>query len=401
MSTASWIATAAALACSLAAPLPAQDGTAPPPSYGSSANDALGRTQPISGFERPLMLSKVVLDDGAPPSEPVAIYMSCSGRKVPKGYTSLKGTFSIDLTDRRDPTFTDASVSTRPGPAANDDPTPFKGSDDSLAAPVSGLGRFNFFGCALEIELSGYRSGSIELGNRTESDNPDLGTIVLRRLEGVEGTAISVTTLAAPKKARKAYERAFKELHKKKPKHENVERELNKAVAEHATFAAAWALLGEVRLGRNDLGRNDKAAAREAFERAAESDPKYLKPLHPLLKMALEDQRWDDVVRFAEKILRLNPLAVEVRFSQAVAQLNLGQMDAAEQSVLALQSSDAANRLPHSYHLLGTILARKGQFEPAAAAFRTYLEAQPNSPAAAELRQQLAQWESVGAIQPR
>ena len=159
MSPVRCIATAAALACSLAAPLPAQDGTAPPPSYGSSANDALGRTQPISGFERPLMLSKVVLDDGAPPSEPVAIYMSCSGRKVPKGYTSLKGTFSIDLTDRRDPTFTDASVSTRPGPAANDDPTPFKGSDDSLAAPVSGLGRFNFFGCALEIELSGYRSG--------------------------------------------------------------------------------------------------------------------------------------------------------------------------------------------------------------------------------------------------
>ena len=397
MSTSRWIATAATLASLLAAPLPAQDGTAQPPSYGSSANDPLGGSQPISGFERPLMLSgKVVLDDGAPPSEPVAIYLSCSDRKVPKGYTSLKGTFSIDLTDRRDPTFTDASVSTRLGPAANDDPTPFKGADDSLAAPVSGLGRFNFFGCALEIELSGYRSGSIELGNRTESDNPDLGTIVLRRLEGVEGTAISLTTLSAPKKARKAYEKAFKELRKKKPKHENVERELNKAVAEHPTFAAAWALLGELR-----LRRNDKPAARDAFEKAAEADPKYLKPLNPLLKMALEDQRWNDAVRFAEQILRLNPFAAEVRFSQAVAQLNLGQMAAAQKSVLALQSADAAGRFPHSYHLLGTILARKGEFEPAAAAFRTYLEAQPNSPGAAELRQQLAQWESVGAIQPR
>ena len=234
------------------------------------------------------------------------------------------------------------------------------------------------------------------MGNRTESDNPDLGTIVLRRLEGVEGTAISLTTLSAPKKARKAHEKAFKELRKKKPKHENVERELNKAVAEHPTFAAAWALLGEVR-----LERNDKPAAREAFERAAEADPKYLKPLNPLLKMALEDQRWDDAVRFAEKILRLNPFATEVRFSQAVAQLNLGQMDVAEQSVLALQSADAAGRFPQSFHLLGTILARKGEFEPAVAAFRTYLEAQPNSPAAAALRQQLAQWESVGAIQPR
>ena len=121
----------------------------------------------------------------------------------------------------------------------------------------------------------------------------------------------------------------------------------------------------------------------------------------PLLKMALEDQRWDDAVRFAEHILRLNPFATETRFSQAVAQLNLGQVDAAEQSVLALQSGDAANPFPHSYHLLGTILARKGQFEPAAAAFRAYLKAQPNSSAAAALRQQLDQWESVGAIQPR
>ena len=295
-----------------------------------------------------------------------------------------------------DPAFTDASVSTRPGPAANDDPTPFKGTDDSLAAPVSGLGRFNFFGCALEIELPGYRSASVELGNRTESDNPDLGTIVLRRMEGVVGTAISVSTLSAPKKARKAYEKAFKELRKKKPKHEKVEHELNKAVAEHPTFAAAWALLGEIR-----LQRGDKAAAREAFENAAEADARYLKPLNPLLKMALGEQRWEDAVQFTQRILELNPFGLEVRFSQAVAQLNLGQMDAAEKSVLLLQSADIDGRFPHSYHLLGTVLARKGEFEKAATAFRTYLEVQPSSPGAEELRQQLAQWESVGAIQPR
>lgn len=397
MSRAHWIALAAALACFVAASLPGQEGTAQPPAYGSSVDGHFGGSQPISGFERPLMLSgKVVLDDGAPPPEPVAIYMSCGGRKVPKGYASIKGTFSIDLTGRRDLTFTDASVSERPGPAANDDPTPFKGVDDSLAAPVSGLGRVNFFGCALEVELSGYRSESIELGYRTESDSPDLGTIVLRRMGGVEGTTIRMTTLSAPKKARKAYKKAFKELRKKKPKYEKVERELSRAVAEHPTFAAAWVLLGEVR-----QQRNDKAAAREAFEKAAASDPTYLKPLTPLLKMALEDQRWNDAVRFAEHILRLNPFATKARFSQAVAQLNLGQVDAAEQSVLALQSGDAANRSPHSYHLLGTILARKGQFEPAAAAFRSYLKARPNSPAAAALRQQLDQWESVGAIQPR
>ena len=390
MSRAHYIAAAVALVCFVAASIPGQQSAERPPGYGSSVGET------FSGTEQPVMLSgKVVLDNGSSPPEPVAIYLSCGGRKVPKAQTSMKGTFSIDLSNSRDATFIDAGVSTRSGPAANVDPTPFKGVDDSLAAPVSGLGRFNFFGCALEAELSGYRSESIELGGRTESDSPDVGTIVLRRMAGVEGTAISLTTLSAPKNARKAYKKSLDEHRKKNSDHEKVERELSKAVAEYPAFAAAWALLGEVR-----LQRSDKAAAQQAFEKAAEADSKYLKPLTQLLKMALEDQRWNDVVRFAEQILRLNPFATETRFSQAVAQLNLGHVDAAEQSVLALQAADSANQFPDSYHLLGTILARKGQFEPSAAAFRAYLEAKPNSAAAVELQQQLEQWESVGAIQP-
>jgi tetratricopeptide (TPR) repeat protein len=380
--------------------LPAQ--TQGPGSSGEAGdNDSFGTTlgQGSLPFEQTLMLSgKVLLDDGTPPGEPVTVYMACGGGREPRGRTSLKGTFTIDLSDRNNLMVGDASVS-RPreaGAAANEDPTPFAGADDSLAAPASGLSRFNLFGCRLEAELAGYQSSPVELGNINPRGNPNVGTITMRRREGVAGNAISVTTLSAPKKARKAYEKAFKELRKKKPNGANAERELLKAVAEYPEFAAAWNMLGRIK-----LTQKDKAGAYEAFEKAVSADASYIAPYSPLLQMAIQDQRWDDAVWLCETMLKLNPFASEARYFLAVARFNKGDMEAAERAVRDLQAGEGVNEHPHSYHLLGAILAKKGEWEPAAAALRSYLEAQPDSPLAATVKEQLAQWEEVGAVQPR
>ena len=76
-------------------------------------------------------------------------------------------------------------------------------------------------------------------------------------------------------------------------------------------------------------------------------------------------------------------------------------MDSAESAVRELQAGGGGNRYPHSYHLLGAILAKKGEWEQAAMALRSYLEAAPGSPLAVSVEEQLAQWEKLGAIQPR
>ncbi|MDA1314379.1 MAG: hypothetical protein O2968_13645 [Acidobacteria bacterium] len=236
-------------------------------------------------FEHTLLLTgKVLMDDSTPPAEPVTVYMVCGGRREPRGHTSLKGSFSIDLSDRSNLLVGDASVSrpTETGPAANQDPTPFAGADDSLAAPASGLSRFNLFGCRLEAELAGYESSPIELGNVNPRGNSNLGTITLKRREGVQGTAISVTTLAAPKKARKAYEKAFNETRKKEPNLTKAAADLVKAVTEYPKFAAAWNMLGRIK-----LDQNDRAGAYEAFERAVSGDASYIAPYSPLLQMAI------------------------------------------------------------------------------------------------------------------
>ena len=60
--------------------------------------------------------------------------------------------------------------------------------------------------CELRANVAGFTSDTIDLFNRRTADNMDVGTIVLHRLAGVEGTSISVTSMMAPKAAKKAYE---------------------------------------------------------------------------------------------------------------------------------------------------------------------------------------------------
>jgi hypothetical protein len=65
----------------------------------------------------------------------------------------------------------------------------------------------DLIGCEIRAALPGFRSDLVNLIGRRSFDNPDVGTIVLHRLGNVEGTTISVTSLRAPKDARKAFEK--------------------------------------------------------------------------------------------------------------------------------------------------------------------------------------------------
>lgn len=372
--------------------VPGQSRTTDP--FGSSRQQQ--QQQRMPDFQRPVFLSgKVMMEDGTPPPEPVTIERVCNGRPFPEGYTDSKGRFSIQLGGDRTLAMTDASVSGSEasgfggGAFSND---PFSTSSGSLGGADS-MGRVNLVGCELRAVLAGYQSDSVELGRRSVFDNPNVGTITLRRLGNVEGTSISMTTLAAPKDAKKAYEKAFKETQKKKPNLERASKELEKAVEEYPEYAAAWHLLGRVRIS---LDQNE--GAREAFEKAVEADSKYLNPYGPLVRMALQDGRWDDAAQLSNRVLQLDPYQTEFQYYHAVSSYNMGRIEAAEKSVMAVQSSKDAHRFPETMQLLGMIHARQGKFQTAADEFRSFLTAQPNSPMAGQIQQQLTEWEALGVI---
>ncbi|MDA1316001.1 MAG: hypothetical protein O2968_21980 [Acidobacteria bacterium] len=197
-----------------------------------------GASSGIADFQRPVIVSgKVLLDDGTAPPDPVKIERVCSGQAVPEGFTDGKGRFTIELGADSAATMTDASVPTAAdgnigGGFLQD---PFGG----VGTTSGGLGRVNPLGCELRAELAGYESDAISLGRRTTMSHPDVGTIVLRRKQDVQGTAISVTSLEAPKKARKMYENARKEVFKKEPDFKKAMAQLEETVATYPEFAAA------------------------------------------------------------------------------------------------------------------------------------------------------------------
>jgi Flp pilus assembly protein TadD len=367
--------------------------------FGRMGQQQQGLNQPE--FQRPIFLSgQVMLADGTPPGEPATIERVCWGHRRPETYTDSKGRFSFQLGDKHSLAFADASTS----PASDD---AFGGAGfnsggfDSQANPgapqVSAFGRVDLSGCELRAVLPGYRSESVQLNQRSIFDKPDIGVIILHRIAKGQGISVSATSLAAPKQARKAYEKALKELRKrdaKSRKPKKAIKELEKAVAEYPEYAAAWTLLGRTRLAVNDT-----EGAREAFDKATKADPKYLSPYIPLLRMELNEERWAEVNLVSERLLSLNPHMTEVQFYRAVAAFNLGKMDLAEDLALGIQSGEGGKKFAGTHRLLGMIHARQGNFPLAATAYRDFLAAQPMGPTAKDLRRQLTEWEALGVIQ--
>lgn len=340
---------------------------------------------------------RVLMEDGGPPSEPVTIERICPGYSLTEGYTDRKGQFSFQIHSGSE-TSSDFLRGSVPS-AASSGAAPDTSTGMRMASQSNHLFRLDadasLRDCRLEASLSGYRTAAVEFGGRDFGDMWKLGTLVLRRLANVEGTSISFTTLAAPKKARQSFDKAFKELRRKKPNEAKAGRELESAVGEYPKFAAAWNLLGQCR-----LRADDRPGAREAFEKSIEIDPKYIAPYLPLMRMAVHDGAWRPANELAIVVLKLNPFITEARYLSAISHFGLGEFVEAEQAArLVLQAQDAG-RFPQNHYLLGTIYTSRKDYPSAANHLRAYLASQPPTPATDEVRRRLREWEMLGVIPP-
>ncbi len=362
-----------------------------------SSNDPFsqqGRTDPFADRARPIFLSgQVLTDDGQPPAESVIIECVCNGNVRPEGYTDHKGRFSFQLGGDSTLAMSDASVGggrLSGGPALGQSPF---GNNSGIRS--TGMGGVDLSGCELRASLPGYTSDVISLGIRRVMDNPDVGIIVLHSIAGVVGNVVSVTTLAAPKKADKAYQSGLREMRKKKPNYKKGAEQFEKAVAEYPEFAAAWSALGDAK-----MAMQDEAGAKEAFSKSIEADPKYLKPFNPLLQMALRQQDWTALEQLGSRYLELNPNQMQLQFYVAVAAINNGNPQKAEETVRAIRASDNRDSFPQSHQIMGLIHSQRGEFVKAATEYRAFLAKQPDSNGAARLKKQLNEWEVLGVIEP-
>lgn len=334
-------------------------------------------TTPDASIQPVFVSGKVLLQGGGALPEPVPIERVCNSVSRREGYTDTKGQFEFQL--GLNTTFQDASESdSRITPAS----TPRPGGSASRRP-------LDLTGCELRAVLAGYQS-SVVILRLTGGDTwqYEVGTIFLKRLGNAPGTTISVTSMAAPKDAMRAYEKAQKATAEKP---EEAEKYLTKAVEIYPQFAAAWTLLGDIHRQRNEFD-----AARTDYARAAAADPQFVNPTYGLTVIAMQEKKWDEAVRLSDQVLKLNagafPLAY---FFSAAANYNLQKFEAAEDSARKFKALDTQHAHPDVCLLLSYVLSRKQDYAGAAHEIRDYLAAAPNSPDAEQLKADAKRYEDL------
>jgi tetratricopeptide (TPR) repeat protein len=230
--------------------------------------------------------------------------------------------------------------------------------------------------CPVTIRLSGYRKNQAVLRNGA--------VIVMKRPGSYANPTVSLTTLEAPEDARKAFEKGVAAMVGKK--WAPAQMEFERAVAAYPEYAPAWAALGEVL-----VEQSQPQPARQAFERAVKSDSKFAPAWAQLARLAADEGRMQDAFAAAERALQLDATGFPgVYVSQAMADLALQRLDAAEKSARRAVALDTFHEIPLAERVLGSVLAAKGDREGAIQHWQKYLEMSPHAGDAEEVRKQIA-----------
>jgi tetratricopeptide (TPR) repeat protein len=309
----------------------------------------------------PIFLTgRVVLDDGTPPPDPVGIERVCHGAVRAAGYTDSKGLFSIPF-------------GMSPGPNTK-----------------RGFGELDLSVCDLRASLEGYKSDEVSLAGRQEMDNPDVGTLVLHRYTHGEGNTVSSTSLVAPKEAANALRRGREAA--RKEKWDEARKQFEKAVQIYPKYASAWC-----ELGRTLEELQDESGAWNAYQRAIASDERFIPPYVRVADLDLKRHDWAGAIETADHVVKLDPLDFpSVYLYRSFAQFSLQDLEGAEKSARQVLDLDKGHRYPAADHLLGLLLALRGDLSGAAVHLRAYLRLAPNAPDAAVARVQLAGIEQSG-----
>lgn len=225
----------------------------------------------------------------------------------------------------------------------------------------------SFSGCTAEGILPGFRSDRLTVSKQAANE-PNLGTIVLHRSDGVKATIISITESTAPKDARKAFEKARTALQAQKM--DDASKELHKAVQLYPQYADAW-----YELGRIDEKTSVAEAARNDYNQAIAADPQLLPPYQSLMRLAERAQNWQELADVSERSLNLAPHDFpEGWYFNALGNYRLGKKDVAEKSARQGLAEDPAHILPGLEQLLGVMLYEKGKYAEALEHFNNCLK---------------------------
>ena len=343
----------------------------------------------IQSTERAIFLSgDVVLEGGAVPTDPVRVQRVCNGSVEGETWTDAKGRFTF-------------KVQSGGGDASNADAAQQPSRDPDLSRP---MGNSTYYqnpittalrDCEVQAILTGFWSDRASVAIKNTLDDTRIGTLILHPISRGQALTVSATTLQAPAKARKAFEKGM--AAGRDQKWDDASNELQKAVNFYPQFAVAWFELGAVRERRNDA-----KGAMEAWQQSIKADTKYVKPYEALAALSERQQNWPELEKYSRTWIGLAPEDFPAAYlynAFANAQLNkFAEAESAARKGLAL---DKERKLPRLNYVLGLLLMQKRDYAGAATCLRSYLEMAPNAPDAAAVRQELTRIEALASSSGR
>ena len=201
----------------------------------------------------------VVLEQGVPPPEPVAISLSCMGRSGHAAVTDRAGKFRFLFQPRM--------------------------NRDGI--------------CTVSASLGGFESSRVSMPSISGMEGTvNLGRIVLA--DGGPGI-VSVTSAGPPKSARKRLEKGRKLAAKKEPDLEGAVSEFQAAVDEYPRYAEAWSELGGV------LGQLERRVeALDAYGKGIDADSRFVLIYRPAILYARRAEALDLAHVWCEEAVRVD-----------------------------------------------------------------------------------------------
>lgn len=350
---------------------------------------AAGR-RPVASVSEAHFTGRIVMEDGGALPGDLWVELACHGRILKQALVDSKGRFGLEMGSMVGSDSFDSAVAGNLG-----SPTAGLWTPRTIMALTPAALR----GCELRLApRAGLQARGINLSSIDVSSHPDLGTIVVHRIGTRERISpVSVTTLRAPQKARKALDKAQKELAKPNPSYPRVVQELERALEEYPSFTEAWYLLGLVRLRSNET-----QSAREALLRATETDRAHTASYLELARLEVGAGNWGAACEVTGRLVEFAPNLPQALYLDAIAHFYAGRLKRAQASLLELVAAAQGKHYPLTFFYLAMIDRERREFQRSAEEFRQFLGLAKESEVPTELRgaiqSQIKEWSDLGLI---
>jgi tetratricopeptide (TPR) repeat protein len=231
----------------------------------------------------------------------------------------------------------------------------------------------------------------VDLGEGPDTYEITVVMLASRKLLQAKAAPPALSDAAAPKDAKRDYEKARKAIENRK--WSAARKALEEAVGQYSCYARAQTDLGMLLSQQKDY-KGSEAALRKSIS----CDAGYLDAYLGLGSLLNAESRFDEAETVLEQGLRQAPASWQFHYQMGAAEYGLKHYDLAEQQYLKAKSM-SDDPAPELHAKLADVYLREDDFDKAYTEMQDYLSAAPSGPFAGRIKDIMRQMRSSGVLQ--